>query len=203
MQETSRVAEDLLGCYLIRTIQDQTLIGRIVETEAYLGVQDSSCHSFKGRRTKRTQTMYLPGGYSYVYFTYGMHHCFNVVTGTRQQPEAVLIRAVEPIKGLSVMIKNRNKSQITKLCSGPAKLCQAFNLTTSLNALDLCQKGDLFISQGKHPGQKGDEGGKVPANQVEVDSRVGLSWHKDSSCWFLRFYIQNNPFVSLKTNQIG
>ena len=190
MKETVQVAEDLLGSYLIRNIRDLTLIGRIVETEAYLGLDDPCCHSFKDSYTDRTKTMYLTGGHSYIYFTYGMHYCFNVVTQDKKTPEAVLIRALEPVKGLAEIKKNRNKEQLTELCSGPGKLCQAFSITKSLNAKDLSKKGEIYISKGRK------------AQKVETDSRVGLPWHKDSAYWFLRFYIKDNPFVSLKKNQI-
>ena len=190
IKETTQTAEKLLGCYLIRTIKGKKLIGRIVETEAYLGLDDPCCHSFKGSYTDRTKTMYLPGGHSYIYFTYGMHYCFNVVTGDINSPEAVLIRAVQPIKGLNEMKRNRNKDQLTELCSGPGKLCQAFQITKSLNAKKLSQEGEIYISKGE----------KV--REVELDSRVGLPLHEDSSYWFLRFYIKGNPFISLKRNQI-
>ena len=190
MQDTIQVAEELLGYYLVRKTRGLTLVGRIVETEAYLGLDDPCCHSFNGSYTDRTKTMYLPGGYSYVYFTYGMHHCFNVVTGSKKEPEAVLIRAVQPLKGLSEMQKNRNRKQLIDLCSGPGKLCQAFYITKSLNAKNLCQEGDIYIV----PGEK--------ARELELDSRVGLPLHEDSAYWFLRFYIKNNPFVSLRKNQI-
>ena len=179
-----------MGCYLVRTSKGQELVGRIVETEAYLGLNDPSCHSFKGIYTDRTKTMYLPGGWSYVYFTYGIHYCFNVVTGIENQPEAVLIRAVQPIKGLSEMKKNRKKDKLTELCSGPGKLCQAFHITKLLNAKNLSQKGEIYISEGEND------------QEIELDSRVGLPLHEDSSYWFLRFYIKNSPFVSLRKNQI-
>ena len=190
MQDTAKVAEKLLGCYLVRKIKKQSLIGKIVETEAYLGLKDPCCHSFKGRYTERTKTMYLPGAYSYVYFTYGMYYCFNVVTKTQKEPEAVLIRAVQPLKGISEMKKNRKKEKLTELCSGPGKLCQAFHITKTLNAKNLSQEGKVFISKGDN------------SCPVEVDSRVGLPFYEDSSYWFLRFYIKNNPFVSLRKNQI-
>lgn len=191
MRETTKVAEDLLGSYLIRKIRNVTLVGRIVETEAYLGINDPCCHSFNGSYTHRTKTMYLPGGHSYVYFTYGMYYCFNVVTKDKGEPEAVLIRAVQPIKGLSEMRRNRNRKTLIDLCSGPGKLCQAFHITKSLNARNLSQKGEVYISKGEK------------ARELEVDSRVGLPLHEDSAYWFLRFYIKDNSFVSLKKNQIA
>lgn len=190
MRDTTQVAEDLLGCYLVRKVKSVILIGRIVETEAYLGLHDPCCHSFNGSYTDRTKTMYLTGGHSYVYFTYGMHYCFNVVTRGEKEPEAVLIRALEPLKGISEMKKNRKKERLTDLCSGPGKLCQAFHITKALNAKNLSQKGEMYISRGQK------------AQEIETDSRVGLPLHEDSAYWFLRFYIKNNPFVSVKKNQI-
>ena len=185
-QDTVWIAEKLLGCYLVRKTKKQTLIGRIVETEAYLGLKDSSCHSFNGILTDRTKTMYLKGGYSYVYFTYGMYYCFNVVTRTEREPEAVLIRALEPIAGFEEMKKNRKKDKITELCSGPGKLCQAFNITKFLNAKNLTQDKKLYISKGEN------------TQETETDTRIGLSPYKDSAYWPLRFYIKESPFVSLR-----
>lgn len=200
MQDTVRAAEGLLGCYLLREINGKKLIGRIVETEAYLGIRDPSCHSFKSRRTKRTETMYLPGGYSYVYFTYGMYHCFNVVTGNTNQPEAVLIRALEPVQGLPEMKKNRKRDQPTELCSGPGKLCQALEISRSLNAKDLSREGSIYISKG---GSVPGRGSQIKTTEVEMDSRIGLPLHEDSSYWFLRFYLKNSPFVSVRKNQVS
>ena len=190
MQDTAQIAEQLLGCYLVREIRDKKLVGRIVETEAYLGLKDSCCHSFGGRFTERTKTMYIKGGYSYVYFTYGMYYCFNVVANSEKEPEAVLIRALEPIKGLAEMKKNRKKENKIDLCSGPGKLCQALQIDKRLNGKSLTQKGELYIRRGE----------KI--KDIEADSRVGLPLHKDSAYWFLRFYAKNNPYVSVNRNQI-
>ena len=128
------MAEDLLGCYLVRETKSSVLMGRIVETEAYLGIEDPCCHSFQGLHTGRTKTMYLPGGHIYVYFIYGKYYCFNVVTGGVNQPEAVLIRAVEPVGGISKMQENRKQKQLKDLCSGPGKLCQAFGINKDFNS---------------------------------------------------------------------
>ena len=192
MKDTVQVAEGLLGCCLLRQTPSALLAGLIVETEAYLGLSDPSCHSFKGRKTKRTASMYLPGGHSYVYFTYGMHYCFNIVTGGVTRPEAVLIRALEPLKGLSQMKARRKKNSPLELCSGPGKLCQAFGIEKSLNAVNLCCKGPVCIAKSLLVSLKG---------KVETDRRIGLPLHEDSSYWPLRFYIKDNPFVSLKREQ--
>ena len=190
MQDTVKVSQQLLGCYLVRQLKSQKLVGRIVETEAYLGLKDPCCHSYKGLYTERTRTMYLKGGYSYVYFTYGMYHCFNIVTRSEQEPEAVLIRALEPIQGIEAMKKNRSKKKELDLCSGPGKLCQAFQIDRSLNGRNLTQKGEIYISRGS------------AIKDIETDSRVGLPLHEDSAYWFLRFYAKNNPHVSIPKNQI-
>ena len=190
-KDTAQVAEELLGSYLVRNINGRKLIGRIVETEAYLGLNDPCCHSFKGVYTERTQTMYLSGGHSYIYFTYGMHYCFNVVTKSEKEPEAVLIRAIQPLEGLAEMKKNRNKEKLLELCSGPGKLCQAFHITKTLNAKNLSREGEIYIAKGE----------KI--EKVETDRRVGLPLHEDSAYWFLRFYAKNNSFVSIPKAQIS
>ena len=190
-KDTVQVAEELLGSYLVRNINGRKLIGRIVETEAYLGLNDPCCHSFKGVYTERTQTMYLSGGHSYIYFTYGMHYCFNVVTKSEKEPEAVLIRAIQPLEGLAEMKKNRNKEKLLELCSGPGKLCQAFHITKTLNAKNLSREGEIYIAKGE----------KI--EKVETDRRVGLPLHEDSAYWFLRFYAKNNSFVSIPKAQIS
>ncbi len=187
-KDTIEVARNLLGCYLIRkTKQGSLLKGKIVETEAYLGVEDSCSHSYKGLYTNRTKTMYLEGGHAYVYFTYGMHHCFNVVTAQKNQPEAVLIRALEPTEGLEEMKKYRKVFDLKNLTTGPGKLCQALNITKDLNGVNLINSDKLYIEQGI----------KLKEEPF-VDIRIGLSPHKDASYWPLRFFLKNNDYVSLK-----
>ena len=181
------MAREVLGCILVRKdpLTGNLLKGRIVETEAYLGLEDPSCHSFNGHRTERTKTMYLPGGHAYIYFIYGMHYCFNIVTENTEKPEAVLIRALEPLKGLSEMRKNRNQYNQTNLTSGPAKLCQALNITKELNGISL-ESPNIFI-----------ESGLSKAIEPVETHRIGLSPGSDSFWWPLRFFLPNNPYVSL------
>ena len=187
-RETTQVAVDLLNCVLVRMTDTGTFLkGRIVETEAYLGLKDDCCHSFGDRRTERTKTMYLPGGYVYVYFTYGMYHCFNIVTTREGEPEAVLIRALKPIEGISEMKINRSQQSIKNLTSGPGKLCQAFDICKKLNGESL-EGNKLYIEKGK----------KIPAEKIAVSERVGLSSHQSACYWPLRFYIEDSPFVSVK-----
>ncbi len=191
-KKTTEVAENLLGCYLVRKTRDGSLLkGKIVETEAYLGIEDSCCHSYKGLYTNRTKTMYLEGGHAYIYFTYGMHHCFNVVTAKKNQPEAVLIRALEPIEGLEKMKKYRKKADLKNLTTGPGKLCQALDITKDLNGINLVDSDKLYIEKGKKRQEKSC-----------VDTRVGLSPYKEACYWPLRFFLKDNDYVSLKKNLI-
>ena len=173
--KTAQTAEDLLGRILVRVLEDgQKLKGKIIETEAYLGIKDPSCHSFGGRFTPRTRVMFESGGLAYVYFTYGMHYCFNVVTAQKGQPEAVLIRALEPLEGITAMKKNRGADY--NLTNGPARLCQAFRITKKLNGEDLTGPR-LYIEKGE----------PVSKAQIAVSERIGLSPLSSSACWPLRF----------------
>ena len=174
-KETTYVAEALLSQVLVRVLKNGTrLSGRIIETEAYLGVRDPSCHSFGGRQTQRNKTMYWPGGFSYVYFTYGMHYCFNIVTAKGGEPEAVLIRALEPLEGVDIMRKNRKgRSDLT---GGPAKLCQALEITKTLNGENLEGK-EIFIEKRK----------RAAGSKVIIGPRIGLSPSSPASLWPLRF----------------
>jgi len=192
------VAKELLGCFLVKKTQTGggILKGKIVETEAYLGLKDESCHSFGGKKTKRTKIMYHRGGVAYVYFTYGMHHCFNIVTAKKGEPEAVLIRALEPITGIEEMFKNRflknqnRKTPITikNLTNGPGKLCQALNICKKLNGEDL-RGNKLYIEKGI----------KIAKKNIGISRRIGLSTKQSSYYWPLRFYIKDSAFLSIKS----
>ncbi len=172
----------MLGGYLVREHNGITLVGRIVETEAYLQ-NDPACHASRGM-TERTRVMFGQPGLGYIYFTYGMHHCFNIVTNDEGIGEAVLIRALEPIKGTEAMYAIREKAKRdTDLLSGPGKLCQAFSLTRSENGVDLIESDLIFLEQGK----------LTKSEAVDVTSRVGITVAVDKP-W--RFFIKGNPFVS-------
>jgi DNA-3-methyladenine glycosylase len=184
-RKTSTVAKDLLGKILVRRIGRNILTGIIVETEAYL-FNDSASHSFRGM-TERNKVMFGKGGFLYVYFTYGMHYCANVVTFKEGIGEAVLIRAVEPKNGMNVMLKNRsliNERNLTKTTNGPAKLAQAFALTNEQSGTDLTGS-EIFITS--------DE--TVPRSKIVTTTRIGISTAKEKK---LRFYIKDNPWVSKK-----
>lgn len=173
-------AQRLLGCYLVRTIGGQRIIGKIVETEAY-DQADAASHSYKGK-TARTEVMFGPAGRLYVYFTYGMHYCCNVVCGPEGQGAAVLIRALEPVEGADIMSQNRHGLQGPDLANGPAKLCQALNITKQFNGHDLTQSPvELII---KSP---------VSAAAIVKTTRIGIS-RAQNKRW--RFYICDNKHIS-------
>ncbi len=132
-RDTEQVARELLGKKLLHLSYPTQVGGIIIETEAYLGVKDRAAHSFGGRRTKRVESMYLPGGHAYVYLIYGIHYCINVVTKSHLEPEAVLIRAVFPTDGLKLIKRRRKNSSFSNLCSGPGKLCQALAINRSFD----------------------------------------------------------------------
>lgn len=189
---TIDVAQNLLGCILVRVTESgKVLKGKIVETEAYLGLMDECCHSFNGRRTLRTEPMYLPAGHAYIYFIYGKYHCFNIVTGTTKEPEAVLVRALEPLEGLQEMARNRKKSQKMTLTKGPGNLCQALNITKKLNKECLfgSEANKMFLLERQQSVNKAS------------NFRIGLPLKNDHAFLPLRFYIPDSPFVSASSNK--
>jgi DNA-3-methyladenine glycosylase len=143
------VARDCIGKILVRRTAEGTVAGRIVEAEAYRGPEDRAAHSFGGRRTPRTEVMFGPPGHAYVFFVYGMHHQFNLVTTREGLPHAVLIRAVEPVLGLELMGQRRGlRPEDPRLTSGPGRLCEAFAITRNDTGADLCGL-ELYLTDGK------------------------------------------------------
>lgn len=143
------VARGLLGRHLVRVVDGVRRVGRIVETEAYVGPEDRASHTWDGRRTPRNESMYLAGGHAYVYLIYGMHHCLNIVTGPEGRGEAVLLRALEPIEGLDGMQADRPKAKRARdLCRGPGRLCAALAVDRSFDGLRLDRSNDLWIESG-------------------------------------------------------
>ncbi len=186
-RDTCAVAQALLGCRLVRILDGARLSGIIVETEAYVGEEDLACHARAGR-TPRTEVMYGVAGYSYVYFTYGMHWLLNVITEGEGFPAAVLIRALEPKDGVDAMRERRGVHAGNLLCSGPARLTQAMGIGEAENTLDLCSRGSGIWIEG---------GAAFPEEWVFRGPRVGIArtpepWR--SKPW--RYLIKGNPFVS-------
>lgn len=186
-RDTTQVAQELLGKILVHIINGRRVSGKITEVEAYLGAKDRACHSYNSRRTARTEAMYASGGGAYIYFTYGMHHCFNVVTQGQNVPEAVLIRALEPLEGLDIMEKNRRGAALKNLTTGPGKLAQALDLNKKLNG-ELLTSSELFIEKAP----------VLPTSQIVKKSRIGVDYAGPHARLPLRFYIKGNPFISKK-----
>jgi len=204
------VAKELLGKILVKTestpitarpqtsntlipaqsqISQTFLAGKIVEVEAYDGSVDQAAHTFIGR-TKRNEIMFRQGGYLYVYFTYGVHFCSNVVTGNEGQGTAVLIRALEPVFGIEKMIINRfgrdlkNDKEKLNLTNGPGKICQAFKINRDHYGADLTSDGIFIIDQ---PAM--DNKNIIVTKRIGISKSIDLPW---------RFYIKDNPWVSVK-----
>ena len=151
VSDTKKVARDLLGKTLVRKVGKRVLSGIIIETEAYKGKNDPASHSSR-KKTERNKIMFGEVGRAYVYFTYGMHYCFNV-TAKKEEDEsgAVLIRAIQPIQGIKHMIKNRKTNVVSNLANGPGKLTQAMQITLKEYNLDLTKNSSLFIVDGEKP----------------------------------------------------
>jgi len=184
----AQVARDLLGCLLVRHLDGETLTARIVETEAYLGEPDRASHAWGGRRTPRVASLYLDGGHVYVYFVYGMHHCFNVVTGAADNGGAVLIRAAEAVTGTVTMRRLRGRSVPVRpgdLLGGPAKLCQALAIDRRLDGVRLDSDPVGILAE-------------VPAADAAVvcGPRVGVGYAGEAAGWPLRFAVRDHPEVS-------
>ncbi|MBY0315310.1 MAG: DNA-3-methyladenine glycosylase [Bdellovibrionales bacterium] len=183
-RDTITVARELLGKILVRKIDGQLLTGMIVETEAYLGFEDPSCHSFHGKITERTQAFYRPGGYIYVYKIYGIHHCLNFITADEKTPEAVLIRALQPLSGIETMKLFRNAKNEIDLCNGPGKLAQAFHIDKKDN--------NQLIGSGLGVQDRPN----VSQRDIVDRPRVGLNPYCDSSHWPIRYYLKGNAYIS-------
>jgi len=183
------VAKELLGKVMVKKNPKNLLTVRIVEVEAYNGDIDKAAHSYGGK-TERNRVMFNEGGYFYVYLSYGVHHCCNIVTGFKDKGTAVLIRAAEPLNGLDVMIKNRfgrklkNDKEIINLTSGPGKVCKALGINRNHSGIDLTGDKIFLIDQSK-----------FKASEIGISKRIGIT---KSTNYPWRFYIKENKFLSRK-----
>lgn len=182
---TLTVARELLGCALVRMLEGQRLAGTIVEVEAYIGESDRACHAARGR-TPRNSVMYGLPGLLYVYFTYGMHHCANMVTEREGFPAAVLLRAVHPADGISHMMQRRGRDSLQELTSGPAKLCQAMAIDRALNGEDLTTSPCIWVEPGN----------PIPEGQIATGPRIGVARTGEAALYPWRFWLPDDPCVS-------
>lgn len=182
---TLEVAKELLGKYMVHETQEGRTIGKIIEAEAYIGFGDAACHAYNGKYTGRTKVMFGKGGHAYIYLIYGMYYCMNIVTNQETYPEAVLIRALEPVDGLDLMKKRRSTEVIRNLCSGPGKLCQAMGITKAQNEMDLCGDSMYLLS-----------GEEILPGEIAATPRINIDYAKEAREYPWRFIVKDSPFLS-------
>jgi DNA-3-methyladenine glycosylase len=186
--DTLEVARDLLGKVLVvPTETGERVSGIIVETEAYLGVEDKAAHSYDNRRTKRTETMFALGGTVYIFFIYGMYFQFNIVVGEIDTPHAILIRAVEPFENIEIMRERRGKMPDKNLTSGPGKLCIALGIDRRFNNADLTGN-EIWLEDGE----------EFSTEKIACGKRIGIDYAEEYAEKPWRFWVKDNPFVSRK-----
>lgn len=184
------ISKMLLGKIIVTDIDNQLTLSRIVETEAYNGIMDRACHAYPNRKTPRTEVMFKEGGRSYVYLCYGIHYLFNIVTDVKDEPHAVLLRAVEPIAGLDAMEKRRKIKSHINLTNGPGKLASALGITKTLN--------DVVLYHTGSPIWIGEERGRGNDPEIIQTKRIGVDYAEEDALLPWRFYIKDNPYVSRK-----
>lgn len=184
-----KVSRELMGKIVVTRWNGKTTSGRIVECEAYAGPKDKASHAFGGRRTNRTEIMYASGGVAYVYLCYGIHHMLNVVTNRKDIPQAILIRALEPVDGIKEMLR-RTKKEIAdnSLTRGPGNVCKALGIFTHHTGISLRSK-ELYI---------GDDGFEYADKEVYQSPRIGVDYAGKDALLPYRFYVKGNPYVSGK-----
>jgi DNA-3-methyladenine glycosylase len=188
-KDVVQIARELLGKILVTQFEGIRSSGRIVETEAYNGVEDRACHAFGGRRTARSEHLYGGPGTVYIYICYGMHHLFNVITNKKDIPHAILIRALEPIEGVDYMLKRRGKPLADyTLTKGPGNLACALGMSKKHTGEDLFSE-EIFIE---------DDGLRYKKDQIVVTKRIGVESAREDAVLPYRFIVKGNPYVSAK-----
>ena len=185
LKSADELALALLGKILVHKTAEGVSSGIIVETEAYIGPDDKGAHSCGGVPTPRTAVMYGQGGFAYVYLIYGMYSCFNVVATVKDKPEAVLIRALEPLDGIELMKNRRATDKLENLCSGSGKLCSALGITRDLSGADLC-KSELFILDKP----------ALAETEIAVSPRINIDYAEEYRDVLWRYFVKGNKFVS-------
>jgi len=181
------IARELIGKIITTEIDGVTTSGRIVETEAYIGLTDKASHSFGGRRTARNEYMYANAGTAYVYICYGMHHLFNVVTNEKDIPDAVLIRAVEPVAGIDIMLKRTGKKKFDNtLTKGPGNAARALGITKTHSGVNLLRSGICIV----------EDTVKINEHMIGTSKRIGVEGAGIAADYPYRFYLKGNRFVS-------
>jgi DNA-3-methyladenine glycosylase len=190
-EDVVAIAKELIGKIIMTKFGGVTCAGRIVETEAYIGLTDKASHSFGGKRTARNEHMYASPATSYVYICYGMHHLFNVVTNKKDVPDAVLIRAVEPIQGIKFMLKRTNKKQLDNtLTKGPGNVGKAMGISKAHSGLNLLGS-KIFIVEDELTQNKA-----IPGQLIGSSKRIGVESAGAAALLPYRFYLKGNKYVS-------
>lgn len=179
------VSQELLGKTLVHITEDGITKGKIVEVEAYMGAMDKAAHSYGNLCSERTKIQYGEGGYAYVYLIYGMHICMNIVANREAIPEAILLRALEPLEGIELMKKRRKTDNVKLLCNGPGKLSQAMGITKDNYGDDLCGEA-LYV----------EEGITIKKKQILKTKRINIDYAEEAKDYLWRFTIKDNPYVS-------
>lgn len=183
------ISKELIGKVLVTRFEGKLTAGRIVETEAYNGVDDKASHAWNNRRTNRTEVMYAPGGVAYIYLCYGIHHLFNVVTNAQDIPHAVLIRGVEPLEGIEIMLERTGKSKAGfDLTRGPGNVSKALGIRTTHTGYSLLSD-EIFISDDQHIFKPAD---------IVATPRIGVDYAGEDALLPYRFMVKNNLYVSGK-----
>lgn len=183
------IARELIGKILVTNFDGLITSGRIVETEAYVAITDKASHSFGGRRTARNEHMYAPAGTAYVYICYGLHHMMNIVTNEKNIPDAILIRAVEPIRGIDIMLQRTGKIILDKtLTRGPGNVGKALGIFKHHSGNHLLGN-EIFIAEDSI---------KIPAENIAISPRIGVESAGQDALLPYRFYVKGNKYVSGK-----
>lgn len=186
------IAKELIGKIIVTNFNGFITSARIVETEAYIGLTDRASHSHGGKRTARNEHMYAHAGTTYVYICYGMHHLFNVVTNKKDVPDAVLVRAVEPLKGIDIMLQRTGKLKLdNSLTKGPGNAAKALGISKLNSGINLL-KNDIYIA---------DDGFKIQHDLIGVSRRIGVEGAGDAALLPYRFYLKGNKYVSSYPNK--
>lgn len=183
------ITKELIGKIVVTNFDNKLTAGRIVEAEAYNGPFDKAAHSYNNRRTRRTEVMYSHGGVAYIYLCYGIHQMFNIVTNIKDHPNAILIRALEPLTGIDIMLKRTNKTVHSfDLTRGPGNVAKALGLHTTQTGMSL-QSNELYIA---------DDGYRYPENEIIATSRIGVDYAAEDALLPYRFIVKGNKYVSGK-----
>lgn len=190
-------ARGLIGTYLISEVEGFYCAGKIVETEAYRGADDRAAHSFGHKRTSRTEVFFGEAGHAYVYFVYGMHRMFNVVTAGPGCPNAILIRAIEPVEGIAIMQQRRPQArQIKALTNGPAKICQSFGIQLSHYGIDLFDPKSPLRLEGPFGEFSKQQDGSSSRKEIIAGPRIGVDYAGEDALRPWRFCLKNSRFLS-------